>query len=75
MSILLVINKGVHEQTLVNKFFPLRLLIGQVSVVVIGNDDAIRLVSQLYDEAVVIADHASSLHTSRRGEDQDLLLF
>lgn len=36
-----VIDKGIHEQSLIDELLPLRFLISQVSVVVIGNDDAV----------------------------------
>lgn len=37
----LVIDEGIHEQSLIYEFLPLGLFIGQVSVVVIGDDDAV----------------------------------
>lgn len=75
LAYLLVVYKGVHQQTLVNEFLPLWLLIGQITVVVVGDDDAIRLIGQFDDEAVIIANHTASLHTARWSEDQDLLFF
>lgn len=38
---LLVIYKGIHEKPLVDELLPLGLLISQVSVVVVGDDDAV----------------------------------
>lgn len=72
---LLVIHKGIHEQPLVDELLPLGLFISKVSVVVVGDDDAIRLVGELDNEAVVIANHASSLHPPRGSEDENLLLL
>lgn len=71
----LVVDEGIHEQPLVDELLPLRLLVSQVSVVVVGDDDAVRLVGQLDNEAVVVANHAATLDAPRRGEDEDLLLL
>ncbi len=38
---LLVVHKGIHEQPLIDELLPLGLLISQVSVVVIGDNDAV----------------------------------
>lgn len=38
---LLVIHKGIHEQPLIDELLPLGLFISEISVVVIGDDDAI----------------------------------
>lgn len=54
----LVINKGVHEQPLLDEALPLRLLPLEVPVHVVGHDDAVRLEGVLDDVAVVIADHS-----------------
>lgn len=72
---LVVIDKRIHEQPLVDELLPLGLLVSQVSVVIVGDDDAVRLVGQLDDEAVVIANHSPTLDTPRRSEDQDLFLL
>lgn len=40
-SYLLVIDKGIHEQPLIDELLPLRLLISQVSVIIIGHNDAV----------------------------------
>lgn len=72
---LLVIYKGIHEKPFIDELLPLGLLISQVSVVIVGDDDAVWLIGQLDDEAVVIANHASALDAPRRSEDQDLFLL
>lgn len=74
-SCLLVIDKRVHQQPLIDELLPLGFLVGQVPVVVIGHDDPVRLESQLHDEPVVVAHHSPSLHSPRRREHQDLLLL
>lgn len=68
----LVINKGIHEQPLLNEALPLRLLSLKVSVHVIGHDDAVRLVAQLDDETVVVTDHPFARNTSRWREHHNL---
>lgn len=62
-----VVDKGEHEQPLLNEPLPLGVLALQVTVVVIGDDDAIPLVGHLHDVAVVVADHALAIHLARRG--------
>lgn len=58
----LVIDKGVHEQPLLYEAFPLRLFPLQVSVGIIGHDDAVHIICQLDDESVIIAHHPLSCH-------------
>lgn len=72
---LLVIDKGIHEQPLIDELLPLWFLICQVSVVIVGDDDAVGLVRQLHNEAVIIANHTTALDTPRWGEHQNLLLL
>ena len=72
---ILVIDKGVHEQPLLDETLPLLPLALQVPVRVIGDHDAVRLKGQLHDEAVVIADYPLATHPPRRCEHQDLLLL
>lgn len=72
---LLVVDKGIHEQTLIYELLPLGLLVGQVPVVVVRDDDAVRLIRQLDDEAVVIADHAAALDAPRWSEDEGFFLL
>lgn len=67
-----VINKGVHEQPLVDEALPFRLLPLKVPVHVVGHDDAVRLVRQLDDEPVVVADHSFASDATRRCEHQSL---
>ena len=71
----LVVDEEVHEQALLDEAPPLGVLSLEVAVRVVGHDDARRLVRQLDDEAVVVADHAPALHASRRCEHQQLLLL
>lgn len=72
---LLVIDKGIHEQPLVDELLPLWFLIRQISVVIVGDDDAVGLVRQLHNEAVVVANHTTALDAPRWGEHQNLLLL
>lgn len=71
----LVVYKGVHEQPLLDEALPLRLLPLEVAVHVVGHDHTVRLVGQLDDEPVVVADHAFAGDAARRRENQDLLLL
>lgn len=59
----LVVDKGIHEQPLVDESLPLRLLSLKVPVHVVGHDDAVRLEAVLDYEAVVVADHALACDT------------
>lgn len=59
---LLVIDEGIHEQPLLYEAFPFRFFPLKVSVGIIGHDDAIHIVCQLYDEAVIVAHHTLSCH-------------
>lgn len=61
---LLVVNERVHEEPLLDEALPLWLLPLQVTVGVVGHDDAVGLVRQLDDEAVVVADHSLSSYPS-----------
>lgn len=71
----LVVDEGVHEQPLVDEALPLWFLCLKISVHVIGHDDAVRLVGQLDNEAVVIANHPFTRHAAWRCEHQNLLLL
>ena len=66
---LLVIHKGEHEQPLLDALLPLRPFSLEVTVGVIGHDHSLRLVRQLHDEAVVIADHSLAPNSPRWRED------
>ena len=70
---LLVIDKGVHEKPLLYEAFPLRVLSLEITVRVIGHNDAIRSVCQLDNEAVVIADHPFASDAARRCKYQTFL--
>lgn len=72
---LLIIDKGIHEQPLINELLPLWFLICQVSVVIVGDDDAVGLVCQLHNEAVIIANHTTALDTPRWGKHQNFLFL
>lgn len=72
---LLVIDKGVHEEAFLDELLPFRLLVLKVAVVVVGDDDAVRVAGKLDDETVVIAHNAASLNAPGGGEHQDLLLL
>lgn len=50
-----VINKGVHQASLIYHFLPFRALWHQVSEVIIGDNDAITVYSMLNDIPVIIA--------------------
>ena len=60
-----VINKRVHEEPVLDEALPLRLLALQVTVRVVGHDDAVRVVRQLDDEAVVITHYSFASHAAR----------
>lgn len=68
----LVINKGVHEQPLLDEALPLGLFSLKVPVHVIGHNDAIRLIRQFDNEPVIITDHTFACNTARRCEHQNL---
>lgn len=68
----LVINKGVHEQPLLNEALPLWYISLKVPVHVVGHDDAVGLVGQLDNEAVVVTDHPFACDMPRWCEHQDL---
>lgn len=60
----LVIDEGVHEQPLLDEALPLGFLCLKVPVHVVGHDDAVRLVGQLDDEAVVVTNHPLTCHAA-----------
>lgn len=72
---LLVINKRIHQQSLLDAFLPLRPFPLQVTVGVVGHDHSFRLVGQLDNETVVVANYPLSTNTPGRGEDNDFAFF
>lgn len=72
---ILVIDEAVHQEPFLNELLPLWFLVLQVPVVVVGDDDAVRITGQLDNETVIITNNTSALNTTRWGEDQDLLFF
>lgn len=70
-----VIGKCVHQQPVLDELLPLGLLHLQVAVVVVGHDDAVRVVSQLDYVAVVIAHDPFAINTARRRVHQDVPLL
>lgn len=71
-SALLVVGKGVHQQPLLDELLPLGVLSLQVSVVVVGHDNAVRVDGQLDDVAVVVAHHPLPVDGAGRRVHQDL---
>lgn len=72
---LLVIDERVHQKPLLYKTLPLRTLSLQISVSVIGYNDAVRFIRQLHDKTVIIANHPFSGHPSGWREHQELPPF
>lgn len=72
---LLVIHKRIHQQPLLYEFLPFWFFVLKVPIIVVGHDDAIGVVGQLHNKAVVIADHPPPLNSPRRSENKNLLLL
>lgn len=71
-SALLVVSEGVHQQPLLYELFPLGILGLQVTVVVVGHDDAVRVEGQLDDVPVIVAHHPLTVNAAGRRVHQDL---
>lgn len=69
---LLVIDERIHQKPLLYKTLPLRTFSLQISVSVVGNNDAVGFVCQLHDKTVIIANHSFSCHPSGWCEHQEL---
>jgi hypothetical protein len=71
----LVIDEGVHEQSLLDKALPLLPLGLEVPVCVVGDHNTVGLEGQLHNEAVIVAHYSLATHAPRWCEHQDLLLL
>jgi hypothetical protein len=67
---LLVIYERIHQDPLLDYFPELRILAEKISIVVVGDDNAVRLVGQSEDVAIVVAGDSLSTHQPRRCENQ-----
>jgi hypothetical protein len=67
---LLVINERIHQDPLLDYFPELRILAEKISIVVVGDDNAVRLVGQSEDVAIVVAGDSLATHQPRRCENQ-----
>lgn len=72
-SVLLVISECIHQQPLLYELLPLGVLHLQVTVVVVGHNDAVRVEGQLDNVAVIIAHHPLTVHAAGRRVHKDLL--
>lgn len=71
-GVLLVVSEGIHQQPLLYELLPLGVLRLQVTVVVVGHDDAVGVEGQLDDVPVVVTHHPLPLHAAGRRVHQDL---
>lgn len=71
----LVTDEGVHEESLLNEPLPLRILILEIPIVVIGNNNPIFGIGHFNYVAIIIADHSLPFHFAGWGVHKDWLLF
>lgn len=67
---LLVIDEGVHEDSLLHNSSELWALADEVSVVIVGDHHPVSLCRKLEDVAIVIARHSLATHQSGWGKHQ-----
>lgn len=67
-----VIGERVHEQPLLDELLPLGVFHLQVTVIIIGHYDAVRVVGQLDDVAIIVTYHALAVNAARGRVHQDV---
>lgn len=67
-----IVGERVHEQPFLDELLPLGILQLQVAVVIVGHDDAVRVVGQLDDVAVVVTHHSLAVDAARGRVHQDV---
>lgn len=60
----LIIDERVHQKSLLNETLPLWTFSLEISIRVVGHNDAVGVVRQFHYETVVIANHTFSSHPS-----------